>query len=61
VYVSPDGENWTAVGNETCDSWRWTRYDFHGNWGSVKYIKIAKPGTWLEPRIMALDAVHAEN
>ncbi|UYZ40618.1 MAG: PQQ-binding-like beta-propeller repeat protein [Candidatus Methanospirare jalkutatii] len=61
VYVSSDGENWTAVGNETCNSWRWTRFDFHGNWGSVKYIKIAKPGTWLEPRIMALDAVHAEN
>jgi len=61
VYVSPDGESWTAIGSETCNSRRWTRYDFNGNWGDVKYIGITKPGTWWKPRIMALDAVHAEN
>ena len=61
VYVSPDGESWTAIGSETCDSRRWTQYDFKGDWGDVKYIGITKPGTWWKPRIMALDAVHAEN
>ncbi|MCD6203575.1 MAG: PQQ-binding-like beta-propeller repeat protein, partial [Methanophagales archaeon] len=61
VYVSPDGKSWTVIGSETCDSRRWTQYDFKGDWGDVKYIGITKPGTWWKPRIMALDAVHAEN
>ncbi len=61
VAVSSDGVSWTVIGSETCNSWMWTEYDFSGDWGDVKYIGITKPGTWWKPRIMALDAVYAEN
>ena len=59
VAVSSDGENWTTVGSETCYSFRWTRYDFTGDWGNVKYIRIIKPGEPRRPKLMGLDAVYA--
>jgi hypothetical protein len=61
VAVSSDGVSWNVIGSETCDSWMWTEYDFDGDFGDVRYIKITKPGTWWNPRIMGLDAVYATN
>ncbi len=63
VDVSSDGTNWTTIGDARCYSWRWQRFDFtndSGNWEDVKYIKIAKPGSWRKPKLMGLDAVYAE-
>ena len=60
VAVSSDGENWTTIGSETCYSFRWTRYDFTGDWGNVKYIRIIKLGEPRRPKLMGLDAVYAE-
>ncbi len=63
VDVSSDGTNWTTIGDATCHSWGWQRFDFtndSGDWEDVKYIKIAKPGSWHKPKLMGLDAVYAE-
>jgi hypothetical protein len=60
VGVSSDGENWTVIGDATCDSWQWQRFDFTndcGDWDDVKYIGIRKPGPL--PKLMGLDAVRA--
>ena len=61
VMVSSDAVNWVTIGSGTCDSRMWTEYDFSGDFGDVKYIGIRKPGKWWRPRIMALDAVYAED
>ena len=62
VAVSPDGTNWIKIGSESINSWMtWEDYDFNGDFGDVKYIKITKPGTRWKPRIMGLDAVYAKN
>ncbi len=61
VLVSSDAVNWVTIGSGTCDSRMWTEYDFSGDFGDVKYIGIRKPGKWWRPKIMALDAVYAED
>ncbi|MEA1945292.1 MAG: CARDB domain-containing protein, partial [Euryarchaeota archaeon] len=61
VAISSDGVSWTTIGSETCNSRRWTEYDFSGDFGDVRYIKVTKPGTWWKPRIVGLDAVYAKN
>ncbi len=62
VAVSVDGSNWDIIGSETCNTmWVWTQYDFDGEFGDVRYIKITKPGSRRPPKFMGLDAVYAKN
>ena len=61
VAVSPDGTSWTTIGSDTCNTRRWTGYDFNGDFGDVRYIKVTKSGVWWKPGLMGLDAVYAKN
>jgi hypothetical protein len=62
VAVSADGSNWNTIGSETCNTmWVWTQYDFDGEFGDMRYIKITKPGSRWPPKFMGLDAVYAKN
>jgi subtilase family serine protease len=62
VEVSSNGNNWNTIGSETINSWMtWEDYDFNGDFGDVKYIRITKPGTRWKPRLMGLDSVYAED
>jgi hypothetical protein len=62
VAVSADGSNWNTIGSETCNTvWVWTQYDFDGEFGDVRYIKITKLGSRWPPKFMGLDAVCAKN
>ncbi len=64
VYVSADGANWTEVGSVSCSSSPWwplcyARYDFNGDFGDVKYVKVSRGGplwSWL-----LLDAARAKS
>ena len=60
VYISSDGSTWMPVGSAACTSFAWTRYDFTGDWGDVKYISIRKTGGGWMPKLMGMDAVRAE-
>lgn len=61
VAVSPDGTSWTTIGSDTCNTRRWTEYNFNGDFGDVRYIKVTKSGAWWKPGLMGLDAVYAKN
>jgi len=62
VDVSSDGSTWTQIGSGTCNSFRWTRFDFTtgGVGDNVKYIGIRKPGGRWRQKLMGLDAVRVE-
>ncbi len=61
VYVSADGKKWKPAGNvndmtDRGDSFR--RYDFNGNFGNIKYIRVNRGGgQWS---FLRLDAVYAK-
>jgi hypothetical protein len=58
IYVSADGRKWEQVGNEKVTSAGFQRYDFTGNFGGVKYVRVNRngwPWSWL-----CLDAVGAK-
>lgn len=58
VYVSSDGYKWEHAGAETVKSIGFTRNDFTGSFGNVKYIKVNRSGgPWS---FMRLDAVGAK-
>ena len=59
VYVSADGSTWTYIGGCKCTSTGYTRYDFSGIFGDVRYIKVRRNGSgrWS---VMLLDAVRAK-
>ena len=59
VYASSDGINWDYVGNGKCKSRRYTRFDFSGTYGDVRYIKVERNQAWSWST-MALDAVWAK-
>ena len=56
VYASADGSDWQYIGNGKCQSVRYTRFDFNGNFGDVRYIKVERNQMWAWST-MALDAV----
>jgi len=59
VYASADGSAWKHIGGGKCTSRSYTRYDFSGAFGDVKYIKVKRNGSgrWS---FMLLDAVWAK-
>lgn len=59
VYVSADGSSWTKVESGSCTTGSYTRYEFGGDFGDVKYVKVKRNGAgrWS---VMLLDAVMAE-
>ena len=59
VYASTDGNTWTYAGGGKCIATSYTRYDFSGAFGDVKYIKVKRDGSgrWS---FMLLDAVWAK-
>ncbi len=59
VYASSDGSNWTYVGNGKCKSQGFTRFDFNGSYGDVRYIKVERNQAWAWST-MGLDAVWAK-
>lgn len=59
LYASSDGSTWIYVGSGTSTSGRYTRYDFAGTFGEVKYIKFERD-KWWRWSIMSLDAVWAK-
>lgn len=59
VYISSDGSTWTHIGGGKCTSTSYTRYDFSGAFGDVKYVKVKR--NWVAPRsVLLLDAVMAK-
>jgi hypothetical protein len=59
VYISADGNTWTHIGGGKCTSTSYSQYDFSGDFGDVKYIKVKRNG-WGRWSVMMLDAVMAE-
>ena len=59
VYVSADDSAWIHIGSGKCTSRSYARYDFSGDFGEVKYIKVKRNGLdrWS---VMVLDAVMGE-
>jgi len=59
VYASVDGSNWKHIGGGKCTTRSYTRYDFSGAFGDVKYIKVQRnaSGRWST---ILLDAVRAK-
>ena len=59
VYASADGSTWKHIGGGKCTSGSYTRFDFSGAFGDVKYIKVKRngPGRWS---FILLDAVWAK-
>jgi len=59
VYASPDGSNWTYVGDGSCTSGSYARHDFSGTYGEVRYVRVERGGSWSWS-ILLLDAVYAK-
>ena len=59
VHVSTDGSTWTYIGSGKCTSGNYAHYDFSGDFGDVRYIKVKRNGSgrWS---VMLLDAVWAK-
>jgi len=59
VYASTDGSTWKHIGGGKCTTTGYTRFDFSGAFGDVKYIKVRRnaSGRWS---FMLLDAVWAK-
>ena len=58
VYVSADGSHWTYIGSGKCTSTGYTRYDFSGDFGEVKYVGVKRDNKRFA--VILLDAVMAE-
>ncbi len=59
VYVSADGSTWVEIGGVSCASRSYTRNDFDGDFGDVRYIGVKRYG----PRwsLLLIDAVWARS
>ena len=59
IYASTDGSSWVYIGSGACESRKYTRYDFNGVFGDVRYIKVehSSPRPWS---FITLDAVWAK-
>ena len=56
IYVSADGSNWIYAGEDRCNK-MYQPYEFTGDFGDVRYIKV-KRNIW--GTMMRLDSVYAE-
>ncbi|MFC1945870.1 hypothetical protein ACFLW1_01580 [Chloroflexota bacterium] len=60
VYVSADGASWNNIGSGKCKSVRYTRFDFTGSFGEVRYVWINLSEQPRRFNMFALDAVWAK-
>jgi hypothetical protein len=57
IYISADGKKWKQVEHQRVTVADYTRYDFSGDYGTVKYIRVNHSGRWS---YLLLDAVCAK-
>lgn len=59
LYASPDGAGWTHFGSRGVDSAEYSRYNFEGAFGTVKYLRVVRDSS--RKSTLYLDAVLAES
>ena len=60
VYISADYASWQEVGTVKCSSVRYTRFDFTGSYGEVRYVWIDVSKQPRRFNMFAIDAVWAK-